>query len=124
MAPLDLLDLSGWQRGRAGRTWWPLRPGAGLVRSSLSGGQFSAAGTVESGPGGVMQLSQQQLFELKLGFLKELDEQYQKVRAHHDALLASSEDNVALQGIESFFPRIAGTAEPVGFGILGRLCAV
>src|SRR5687768_16950261 len=71
-----------------------------------------------------MQLSPQQLFELKLSFLRELDGQYRQVRPQHEALMQNPNDEESLKALLDFFHRVAGTAEPVGFSVLGRLSAI
>jgi diguanylate cyclase (GGDEF)-like protein len=63
-------------------------------------------------------------FELKLVFLRELEEAYRRGREAQDRLLSSGGDPKALLDLKNFFHRIAGTAHAVGFVELGYLCAI
>src|SRR5512139_3644847 len=60
-------------------------------------------------------------FELKLAFLRELEKGYREVRGHYETLLRYPEHKEALAGVTSFCHKVAGTAESVGFRVLGRL---
>jgi diguanylate cyclase (GGDEF)-like protein len=59
-----------------------------------------------------------EVLELRQLFLRELDER------HEIAQRALAQDPPALQDLRDVFHKIAGTAEPVGLGMLGRLAAV
>ena len=63
-------------------------------------------------------------FELKLVFLRELEEAYREAREAQDRLLGSGGDPRALLDLKSFFHRIAGTAHAVDFVELAYLCAI
>jgi diguanylate cyclase (GGDEF)-like protein len=62
----------------------------------------------------------QQLRDL---FLKELADGQRRAREAHDRLRRADGDAKALGELRMFFHRIAGTAESVGYGLLGRLAA-
>ena len=64
------------------------------------------------------------VFELKLVFLRELEEAYRQAREAQDRLLGSGGDSKALLDLQNFFHRIAGTAHAVDFVELGYLCAI
>ena len=70
-----------------------------------------------------LDASGDQAFELKLIFLRELAAGYAGASAAHDALSKDGCDRAALQSMREFFHRIAGTAENVDLGLLGRLAA-
>ena len=64
-----------------------------------------------------------QIFELKLIFLRELGTGYASAKAAHEALSRDAKDRAALQSLREFFHKIAGTAENVELGLLGRLAS-
>jgi diguanylate cyclase (GGDEF)-like protein len=63
-------------------------------------------------------------FEVKHVFLRELDAGYRLARVHYDKLLAAPDDSSSLIALRTFFHRIAGTAENVGLGWVGRLASI
>jgi diguanylate cyclase (GGDEF)-like protein len=63
-------------------------------------------------------------FELKLAFLRELDAEFRLARTAYDQLTKRPRDPQALSQLDSFFHKIAGTAEAVGLPLLGSLAAV
>ncbi len=70
-----------------------------------------------------MELGSDDVLELKLIFLRELGAGYAVARQSYQQLLNDSANAAALGELRSLFHRIAGTAEIVGLGLLGRLAA-
>ena len=70
-----------------------------------------------------MELGGDEVFELKLIFLRELGTGHVAAREACQQLLKDPADAAALEVVRGFFHRIAGTAEIVGLGLLGRLAA-
>jgi diguanylate cyclase (GGDEF)-like protein len=70
------------------------------------------------------QIPPQAAFELKLIFLRELDENYRKASPALEALARDASDAAALAELRIFFHKIAGTAGAVDFALLGQLAAV
>ena len=62
-------------------------------------------------------------FELKLVFLRELSEGYKRARASQERLLLQPPEVGAVKELRDFFHKIAGTAETVELPLLGRICA-
>jgi diguanylate cyclase (GGDEF)-like protein len=69
------------------------------------------------------ELAGDDAFELKLIFLRELGTGYATAKIAHEALRADPADRPAIDTLRQFFHRIAGTAETVGFPLLGRLAS-
>ncbi len=63
-----------------------------------------------------------ELFELKLVFLRELESGYQRAREAHARLIKG--DAQGIEELFSFFHRIAGTASAMDFGVLGYASAM
>ena len=70
-----------------------------------------------------MDLAADEVFELKLLFLRELGTAHASARDALERMRRTPGDPVALQDLRGFFHRIAGTAETVDFAVLGRLAA-
>lgn len=70
-----------------------------------------------------MDLAGDDIFELKLIFLRELGAGYAAAKAALEALRKDAADRSAAQELGNFFHKIAGTAAAVELGLLGRLCA-
>ena len=70
------------------------------------------------------QISDQEVFELKRLFLRELSEGLQAARKQHEAFLRDPGDEQAIRQIYDFFHRIAGTAGQVDLTVLGRLALI
>ncbi len=68
-----------------------------------------------------MELGDDQVFELKLIFLRELGAGHAAAREACERLVKDPANGAALELLRSFFHRIAGTAEIIGLGLLGRL---
>jgi diguanylate cyclase (GGDEF)-like protein len=63
-------------------------------------------------------------FELKLAFLRELGAGHKRAQAAHDRLMRQPWDRQAIDDLEDFFHKIAGTADSVGLPHLGRLASM
>ena len=70
-----------------------------------------------------MDLAADEVFELKLIFLREMGSGYASAREAHARLKKDPADASALQDLRDFFHRIAGTAETVDHALLGLLAA-
>ena len=70
-----------------------------------------------------MQLGGDEVFELKLIFLRELSTGHAAARAALDRALQAPAKGDELETLRGFFHRIAGTAAVVGLPLLGRLAA-
>ena len=70
-----------------------------------------------------MELGGDEIFELKLIFLRELGTGHVAARGACERLQEDPADGAALDLLRSFFHRIAGTAGTIGFGQLGRLAS-
>jgi diguanylate cyclase (GGDEF)-like protein len=69
-------------------------------------------------------LSVEQLFELKLAFLRELASGYRSAREAQEQFLRNPADPKAVAQLASFFHSIAGTAQMVQLPTLGHLAAI
>jgi diguanylate cyclase (GGDEF)-like protein len=65
-----------------------------------------------------------ELFELKLLFMRELAAQYAIARHAHEAFCRKPSDSSAIARLRSFFHRIAGTAPTVGLAVLGHTASI
>jgi diguanylate cyclase (GGDEF)-like protein len=63
-------------------------------------------------------------FELKLAFLRDLEREYRAARQAYDDLARDPKDAGAILRLDTFFHKIAGTAESVGLPLLGSLASV
>ena len=70
-----------------------------------------------------MDLASDEAFELKLIFLRELGAGHASAKAALEALRKDASDRSAIQELRNFFHKIAGTAQAVELGLLGRLAA-
>jgi diguanylate cyclase (GGDEF)-like protein len=70
-----------------------------------------------------VDLAADEIFELKLIFLRELGAGYALAREAHDRLRRTTADLQAVTELRGFFHRIAGTAENVDLPLLGRLAS-
>lgn len=70
------------------------------------------------------QVPPQAAFELKLVFLRELDENYRRVQPAVEALAGNPADAASLAEVRTFFHKLAGTAAAVDLALLGQLAAV
>ncbi len=70
------------------------------------------------------QVPPQAAFELKLVFLRELDENYRRIQPAAEALAANPADAARLAEVRTFFHKLAGTAAAVDLALLGQLAAV
>ncbi len=70
-----------------------------------------------------MDLAGDDVFELKLIFLRELGGGYATAKAALERLGKDASDRAAADELRNFFHKIAGTAAVVELALLGRLCA-
>jgi diguanylate cyclase (GGDEF)-like protein len=69
-------------------------------------------------------LRDNELFEVRLLFFRELAEGYREAREHQERYLRDLGDRAAAKALAAFFHRIAGTAHMVELPLLGHLAAI
>jgi diguanylate cyclase (GGDEF)-like protein len=70
------------------------------------------------------QVPPQAAFELKLVFLRELEENHRRAQPAVEALAKTPSDAASLSEVRAFFHKLAGTAAAVDLALLGQLAAV
>jgi diguanylate cyclase (GGDEF)-like protein len=69
-------------------------------------------------------LSNEELFELRVLFFRELKDGYLQARESQEKFLKDPSDGAAIRNLADFFHRIAGTAQTVGLSLLGYTASI
>jgi diguanylate cyclase (GGDEF)-like protein len=73
---------------------------------------------------GASDLQPDELFELKLLFMRELGVEYKKARDAHECFCKNPQDRTAVTRLRNFFHRVAGTAPTAALPVLGYAASI